>query len=304
MKEFLKKIVLFFFPIIFIFCGAEYILRHIPNDYSSKNNYLKQNGNEIEILILGSSHAYRGINPSYFDCTTFNAAYVSQTIDYDYFIFKKFEKELTSLETIVLTISPFTLYNQLQDGTESWRVKNYSIYYQVPKKIESHLDFELTSMRSKVNFKRFYSYYLLKRTPNLSQENGFKTFSLPQLSQNEFVKSAREASERHNYKTLKRKKQNQNYINNIVQYGKKNGIDIVFVFPPVSEDYYSLIQENQKTETRSFIGGLVKSNDHLYSVDLTTNEMFQRDHFQNADHLNKKGAEKLSSYLNEKICVN
>ena len=111
MKKFLKFILLFTLPIFILGLSSEYILRKIPNDYLLKKEFLDNNSDSIEVLFLGSSHAFYGVNPAYLSLNSFNAAIVSQTLDYDFEILKKYRNNWSNLECIVIPISYFSLYS-------------------------------------------------------------------------------------------------------------------------------------------------------------------------------------------------
>ena len=98
----------------------EALLRNIPNDYQKKRAYLETNAHEIETLILGNSHSLAGLDPSYFDTKTFNAAHVSQSLNYDLAILNKYVDRPDSLKTIILSISYFSLYETLESSLETW----------------------------------------------------------------------------------------------------------------------------------------------------------------------------------------
>jgi hypothetical protein len=104
-------------PIVLVAFICEVAFRAIPNDYKLKRHYLDKNALQIETLILGSSHALYGINPEYFTTKTFNGSNISQSINYDYQIIKKYEKDLKNLKTLILPLSYFTLFRKLEDGT-------------------------------------------------------------------------------------------------------------------------------------------------------------------------------------------
>ena len=131
MKSFLRKTLLFLFPVFSILVTFEIILEKLPNNYSYKKNYLDKNSNKIKVLFLGNSHIYYGVNPQFINQRSFNAAYVSQSVNCDYAILKKYEDRFDSLKYIFLPIDYFSLYNTIEYGSESFRVKNYFNYYRI-----------------------------------------------------------------------------------------------------------------------------------------------------------------------------
>ena len=132
MKRFLKKLSLIIAPVLLGLILCEMAERCPDNDYKFKNKYLTENADSIQVLILGSSHSFFGIDPSYFDLNAFNAANVSQSLKYDYFIFDKFKDKMNSLKCVILPISYFSLFSDLEGGIEDWRVTNYSLFYDCP----------------------------------------------------------------------------------------------------------------------------------------------------------------------------
>ena len=84
MKKFISKTIFFLLPIFVLAVIMEVALRAIPNDYKQKRSDMDSRSDEIEILVLGSSHSLYGINPKYFSQNTYNVAYVSQSLDLDY----------------------------------------------------------------------------------------------------------------------------------------------------------------------------------------------------------------------------
>jgi hypothetical protein len=135
-------------------------LRKIPNVYNNKKDYILNNGKSIEALILGSSHAFYGINPIEIKhYKAYNFAFPSQTIFLDKEILKKYSGQLTNLKVIVIPISYFSLFSSMDKGLENWRLKNYNLYLdiQTPKKIE--YNFEIFNGKLKDNIIKFGLYY-------------------------------------------------------------------------------------------------------------------------------------------------
>ena len=85
MNKFLKNLGQFIFPIIITLIIIEFIFRTVPNQYSNKFNYVKNNELKgIGILYFGSSYTLRGINPNKSKYGGYNLANVNQSIDLDY----------------------------------------------------------------------------------------------------------------------------------------------------------------------------------------------------------------------------
>src|SRR4051812_14907456 len=82
-KKFVLKVLLFIVPWVIAWRVLEHKLSQIPNSYSKKRSYLEKQTDSIQVLLLGTSHTYHGVNPDYFSCYGFNLADYLQTIYYD-----------------------------------------------------------------------------------------------------------------------------------------------------------------------------------------------------------------------------
>lgn len=103
--------------------GAEWIAESIPNSYVYKREYMETHGGEIKTLILGSSNAYDGLNPSELPAA-FNLANSSQTIEDDARLLEKYIDGMDSLETVILGLG----YHSLGEAQETHRKTYYTIY--------------------------------------------------------------------------------------------------------------------------------------------------------------------------------
>lgn len=103
--------------------GAEWIAESIPNSYVYKREYMETHRGAIKTLILGSSNAYDGLNPSELPAA-FNLANSSQTLEDDYRLLAKYIDGMDSLETVILGLG----YHSLGEAQETHRRTYYTIY--------------------------------------------------------------------------------------------------------------------------------------------------------------------------------
>ena len=135
MRRFLIKTFLLLLPLLAIamFCEFSHGLHGTVYKYKYKS--LSKHASNVQILSLGSSHSFFGIDPTQFDLRTFNAAHESQDIHFDEFIFDSFFEQMDSLQYLILPISYFSPWSVIEDQEEHWRVKYYQIYYHYPIKL-------------------------------------------------------------------------------------------------------------------------------------------------------------------------
>jgi hypothetical protein len=238
MKKFIKKLLIFFIiPMFFIGISAELLLRNIPNDYSYKKSYLDEKSNIIEVLFLGSSHVYHGINPEYSKFKSFNAAHVSQSLDFDLAILEKYENNWSNLKYIVIPIDYFSMYKTLETGTEKWRVKNYSIYYGIHKDYNYKNNLEILNNSFKNNWERLKSSYYNNLTDVTCNKLGCGVKYSLKNNTNFLNQTGKEAAERHTAKNNLYVEKNIEILNNIIEFANKNKTKIIFFTSPGYKTY-------------------------------------------------------------------
>lgn len=287
----------------------EFLLRNIPNDYSYKRSYLDKHAAEIETLILGSSHAYYGLNPAFFSGKAFNASHISQSFDYDYALFEKYQVNFKKLKTIVLPISYFSLFGKVQEGSESWRVKNYTIYYGIngSKSISDHS--EVLTHAFKMNVERLISFYLNGESAISSTNLGWGTRRKSDVAK-DLIETGNLASQRHTKSNLHGKKfstifrENNDILNRLVADCKRKNIRLVLVTTPTYKSYYDRLNREQLSLTIEKAKRLELENLNVKYFNFLCDNRFEVQDFYDADHLSAKGAEKLSKILMDSIQFN
>ena len=313
MKKFISKTIFFLLPILVLAVIMEISLRAIPNDYKQKRNYMDSHSDEIEVLVLGSSHSLYGINPKYFSQKTYNMAYVSQSLDLDYKILEKYQDRFKNLKTIIVDISYFSLYVTLETGLESWRAKNYNIYYDIPTSKATN-NFEVLTNKLDINYSRMKSYYTKKikndkafidSTFTAKMYNGWISLK-PAKTTDDLEETGVAAAERHTYDITERSKveihdEQINVLGKIVNWSKQKNVKVVFVTTPTYKTYYSRINADQWGNTHKIIEYLCRKNSNCQYINLLKNEgnLFTEKDFSDADHLSETGAEKMSKLINQ-----
>ncbi len=281
------------------------MIRNIPNDYGTKRKYLERNAADIRVLCLGSSHAYYDINPAFFSETCYNAAYVSQTIEYDYKIYQKYNEQLVSLKWIILPISYFTLFSEMENSPESWRIKDYSIYSDLNGPASRFFHYEMLSYSLSINLKRITDYYFHKSNNNITcSDLGFgidhaleKTRNLDSTGYASALRHTKNMNE--GYLALNEETVRESYL----KLARKNGVRIVIYTPPAWHSYTDKIDKRLFKITMDSVDNLCRKYSNVSYQNYLTDNSFQKDDFLDADHLNVVGAKKLSIRIDSIINV-
>lgn len=299
-KKFVFHTFLFIIPLFLVIGLTEVAIRNIPNDYNSKKQQIRENGDQFEILVLGSSHVYYGINPEYFDQKCFNLAHIAQTPEFDLKLLKKFLPQMKNVKTVIYPISYFTFFWDLQSSTEAWRLKNYTIYYHL-NAAQSFKDYlEFCSIDPLNNYKRIKDYYIYSRSELGVTPLGWGYNCLAEYAGN-LEETGKIAAERHSNFGTHFYKKNTQEVDEILNLCQQNNIRVLLLFPPGYQSYRSYLNPDQLKMTYQTIDTLLSKHPNSSFLNLFADTSYTAALFLDGDHLNDQGATKLSSFLNQYI---
>ncbi len=283
-------------PILTGMISFELLLRNIPNDYSFKKNYLNTKSNSIEVLFLGSSHIYYGINPEYISRNSFNGSHISQSLNFDLAILEKYNESWKNLRYIIIPIDYFSMYSTLEGGIENWRVKNYRIYYDIPKYGNYWSDFEILNGKLPSNISRVKSYLFNGKSDVTCNKFGFGT-NFNSKGSKDLIETGKTASKRHtvelenNQTTFSKNIQTINYM---IEFANSHKLKIIFITCPAYSSYRENLNPIQLDNSVNVIKQLSAHNTNTSYHNLLTDNTFVADDYYDADHLNENGAKKLT----------
>lgn len=299
MKRFIIRFsILVFLPAMLLFCSYEIVTRKLPNSYKLKHEYLKVNHDSIEVLILGSSHGFYGFNPEYFSLKTFNAANVSQPLDYDWNILSSYFNKKTNLKVLILPVLTSSFWGDLHISQGAYLCRKYAIYMPT-------LDLNET-IYNKMELFNPSLFPLLKhlkgddlvQTSNL----GFGRSYLFEKRKKMLSKSGVTAAMRHNVSDYSVGFSNKkNSFDKICEYCNNNKITLYIIRMPATMSY----MENLDNELKMKFNSIIKENKLVYDytyIDFWGDKSFNDLDFYDGDHLNDRGAKKISILLDSIIC--
>lgn len=302
MIKFLKLVLFFSAPIIVAMICFELYLRKIPNDYAYKRKYLDTQSNQIEVLILGSSHTHYGINPYYSKFNTFNAAYVSQSLNFDLAILEKYENNWRKLKYIVVPVDYFSLYETLETGIEHWRTKNYNIYYDIAINKNYWNNFEVFGGNFSGNISRV-KFHLFAPNPDINcNKLGFGTNHHSKDGKN-LIQSGKANAKTHTYDLASNVFLSKNIqtLHSIIEFSKAHNAKIIFITSPAYYTYTKNLETKQLYYTINTIKLLSSKNANTFYFNLLYDKTFLANDYYDANHLNEFGAKKLTFKLDSII---
>ena len=313
-KKFISTLVIKILPLLILGAFIEYQIRDIPNDYKVKREYMDRNANKIELLFLGDSHIFRGLNPSDFDLRAYNLSQPAQLIEYDCAVFKKYEESMNNLKYLILGIDIRTFFRHIEEIPGMDNSYKYSIYYGIDNHhsgISSY--FEILHLRG--NLKKILGMFMKKikgenenlididlngYSPRFNQKYLITKYFCTKLEDCKCPGNKR--AKAHNpISGRKFVDENKKYAEEIISICKKKNVKIILLMTPCYKFYRNHLKWNSLTETRGICTMYEKANDNVYFIDLLDDIDFCWDDYNDVDHLRNNGAHKLSKKVNDFI---
>ena len=229
---------------LLLFGALEWVAESIPNSYTYKRDYMEQQGAQIETLILGSSNAYDGLNPSVLP-NAFNLANSSQTLEDDYRLLAKYIDSMDSLRTVIIGLG----YHSLAATTEDNRRTYYTIYMDLyPRWPLSKYSFEVCNLETLV--KKIIKYAVsrdITRCDSLGQRVGH-TKEAAQSGAEWWNKGvdALVRNDSFQFSVISFQiNENIRYLHAIVELCKTHGVRPMIVMMPVMKEYKRMLPVEQ-----------------------------------------------------------
>ena len=256
----------------------------IYNDYDflqyvkDKSCGFTENSHNIETVALCSSTADYGFHPNYFP-NSYNSGLISSDLQFTYLHYKSIAKN-NHLKNIIVFFSLFTVGYNLSKTKERNRLIAYYESFNIQKPNEQ-------------KFKRRYSKHIAKRLNNINFSKlknycGYENRPLAAYGE-EDVKNRIKTHTREN----KRTPDQLLWLEKLDQETMKNGHNLFIVLAPFRKDYKNGMPSFQEGYKKFF--ELKLNNSKI--INFHNDESYTDDCFYDTDHLNEKGAIKLTKEL-------
>lgn len=284
---------------------SEIAIREIPNPYTFKFEWMKNNAHDVETLILGSSHTMYGIRPCCLNGKAFNLAFESQVPAYDFFLLDYFAQDYKKLKTVILPISFFTLFQRFEDMSTWWKCRYHHIYMDChyhPYSIK--YNYELGHYPSA--FKKastFIEKVYKGKDLRLVDETGyslkckFSERDTAQISDMNLVKLAIAWQTTNDWSHID---EIISSVNDIARFCRNRHIDLILITTPAWETYFKNLPDRQYSRMCQLVDSICTKNG-LHYLNYLKDNRFVYDDFFDCDHLNDRGAVKFTKILNQDI---
>ena len=293
MKLFLRK---FFYKsgaLLFLLLIMEvYLFSKNTNVMSVKYRLLKDKN--IEILVLGNSHTFFGLNPVYFKKKTINLANKSRKIETDYFILKNNLEVMQNIKAVIVPISHYTLFTEKISEAEK------RLYYNFYKLNEYDQGVFNNSLLIHESFKELID-DAISKTTNISNSGWRANDQKYQFDKKIIDERIGDINEKLSRKLTIEK--NSYYLKKIIDLCENKKVQLLLLLPPYHPDFYKYTNHRYNEKIKKILKNIDLKSSSLFDSELF--KITEDIYFENIDHLNKNGAmlfsKNIDSLINLKI---
>ena len=260
----------------------EFCVFHKNLNEMSFKNILMENETDIEVLILGNSHTFFGINPQWLSYKSINVANKSRKIETDFLILKKNIHKFKKLKTVIVPISYYTLFTSELTVEEK---RLYFNYYRLKEYKQNWYNNRIslhTPLYELVNDLKFISKF-----PSKLSYNGWRANNETYTFDKKII-AERIGDVDKKIKDVKAIKLNSCYLDSLVNLCEKFKVKLVLVIPPYHPDFYKYSFNKYDQKNEELLKSLAFKKCIIF--DGKSLKINSSSFFENVDHLNKNGA--------------
>lgn len=246
---------------------------------------IDKQSNNIDTLILGSSHGEYGINPKYMK-NTYNLCLPSQDLYYSYNLYKNHQYK--NLKNILLFFSVFSPgFDLIKTNEYKWSLL-YKKIFKIPYKNKYNKIFSEEEKYAKNQIDN------IKKTVLVEEKYSGYNYNQFFLDVHNSIKNRTKTHLRENI----RKKNQLTYLYKMQKLAKKNNHNLIIIIPPAKKIYKTNLP-NSNILFKNIIDITNKLKIKLY--DFYNSEDFLEKDFWDFDHLNSNGSKKLTKMISKNI---
>lgn len=296
--RFLRRTLVVAIAVLATLLAGEAYVRHLPNEVRDKHRWMTLHSDSVETLILGSSHTYYGIDPSLMQSRAYSLALTSQTYRYDLYLLRHYP--LPRLHTVVLPFSYFSLYEDFETVVDPYLAARYRIYMDCdihPWLSPLHLE----CLQGAAFRERLRSLWTPQRNSwsELGQGRNYTLESRPADWDNGAARA--EANTRFTGDALGELppavRLNAAFLRDIMAYCRERGVRLVLLTTPTMPSFRRGGSQAQRDLNDRVLREVLRDYPETQRIDLEADERFGPDDFYDSDHLNTRGAARLTRLL-------
>ena len=311
-RQFFIKVVALGTPLLLILVYCEFRLSDLNTNYYLKRAGLEQQIEKTELLVLGSSNAVYGINTEAFTPLAFNLAFLGNEMYVDEQLVYKYEPRMPKLKMAIFVINYFTMGTDYTKFTQTWRQYFVKQFFDVNGILQSGAEGGLKYWLEPGNFSKIALYgnstanYVRQGHASpidiITNSSGWLNTGNLHASEEMAEKLGPEAANAHNASFDPQIfEKNMKHLTRVINYLQNKHIKSAIIIVPTDRRYHDRLSANF---TQMCNRVKLLSDEHsIIFKNYTDDPRFSLQDFTPTmiDHLNAKGATKLTHILDQEI---
>jgi hypothetical protein len=241
---------------------------------------------DYEILVMGNSKLYCGVNPDYFSLPAFNFSHNNENYNQIYHKLRWLESNGKKFKYLILG-TDFFQFSFISDTRNYAYQKYFGPEYFSDYPTE---DLDINTLKKKLEFLKPYKLKTLLQVPYVRHD--LKT-------NGQFVRRGSPGEE----DLVKRKFDfldvQVKYFDKILLYCTQRDINVLICVPPMRSKEYDQFSKQQIQEFKSFMEK--RTRDNITFIDFSLNNNFGTNDFIDMAHLSQESAVLFTELLNKKL---
>ena len=260
-------------------CGITVLKLKNPSilEYYKKKYVLEQKEN-IETIVLGSSHGNRGLNSMFMSQPTVNLCTTSQDLYQSYHMLKYALRSCAALKNVILFYAPFSSGFNISHSSEKYRTAFMKTVFNI----------DAYEIDNSIN-RKFYK----KPTKLFMKKFDIKADNNPLFENNTITEEDVKKRALKHMSFANNTKMNE-YLIKLIKLAQENNINLYMVIPPYTQIYKKYISHTAFAELET-----ICNKYDVPCLSFYNDNDFSDDDFADSDHLNIFGSIKLTKSINE-----
>lgn len=296
MKQFLRNILIFSSIILLLLAAGEVVSRKLPSVYRYKAEYMRRFGDKVEVIILGNSHTYYGIQPDKLGVEAFNLANITQTPEYDLAILQEYIDSSPKLKYVIIPISYCTYRDPSFKDSDIWY---FEVKYKVDMRLSVHPDLSIYNL-SIVDFDAYsgkLGNIVRRRKSNICDSLGYGlNYSLADRETSLWESKGIWHARQHYNPYCGRDSVVFRLQSEMIELCRSHGAEPVFITTPGWKTYREHLDRQQLDEMYRRAYEL-RDRYNVKYYDFLADQRFIDADFHDVDHMSEFGAAKLTRIL-------
>lgn len=306
MKKFLKNFLAISLIVIGITAVIECLLLTKMNPYAYKSSYVKNHADEIECLLLGSSHFEEGLCPDSMGTGIFNMARSGRYLIYDVALAQKHVPQLHHLKTLIIPYEYFEFYQGRNEAAPSKKATREELEPTIKCMNYKYMGLRVDPFWCWSEFlysnEDFMGRFFKSNDELIGSDSlGYVALSLSGRQANWAEKGLPDKIDPTRSKDPELARLLDEHYTALAELTQAHHVRLIFLSTPYYKTYQEMMDPGVMAEMDAYMKALQQRYPHIEYYNYSFDDRFVADDFFDSSHLTTTGAAKFSKMVKAEV---